>query len=412
MGGRIFFGRKRPVTEKIYYSDQYRKEFSATVTEVRPLAGDFWGIVLDRTAFYPEGGGQPCDTGWLDGIPVSAVYEDNGAVVHVAAERPVGQTVNGRLDWGRRFDHMQQHSGEHIVSGVFGDSFGAENVGFHLGADRVYIDVTLAELTDEQAAAAEQAANEAVFANLPIKCELVDFGDLAKFTLRKQPGKEFVNIRLVSIKDVDCCPCGGTHVAASGEIGLIKIRGWERKAGITRVDFVCGGRALADYRLCSAVCRELSTRLSVPVEEVSAAFARQMSKSESLHRQLQSARSELNRHLAARLYEEAVDLSGLRLAVSIVSDATPGELSDLAKQVLARGRAIVLLATGSAEANKSHLLFACTPGAPADMGGLLKKALQATGGKGGGNAYWAQGGGSWCDSLADALELARRSVSG
>ncbi len=399
------------MTEKIYYADQYIKEFVATVLEVRPLEGSRWGIVLDRTAFYPEGGGQPCDTGWLDGIPVLAVYEDNGVVVHVAAERPAGQTVKGRLDWGRRFDHMQQHSGEHIVSGVFGDLFGAENVGFHLGADRVYIDVTLAELTDEQAAAAEAAANDAVFANLPVLSAMVDGSDLARYPLRKQPAKEFANIRLVTVEGIDCCPCGGTHVAASGEIGLIKIRGWERKAGTTRVDFVCGGRALADYRLTNAVARELSTRLSVPVEEVPAAFARQISKGELLHRQLQSARSELNRHLAVSLYEEAADLEGLRLASALVPDATPGELSDLAKQVLARGRAVVLLATGSAETNKSHLLFACTPGVAADMGGLLKKTLLATGGKGGGNAHWAQGGGNWCDSLAAALEAARKDVS-
>ncbi len=399
------------MTEKLYYADQYLQEFAATVTEVRPLAGSLWGVVLDRTAFYPEGGGQPCDKGWLDGIPVSAVYEDNGAIVHVVAERPVGQTVHGRLDWERRFDHMQQHSGEHIVSGVFGDLFGTENVGFHLGADRVYIDVTLTELTDEQTAAAEAAANAAVFANLPVKSEIVAAGELAKYHLRKRPAKEYANIRLVTVEGIDCCPCGSTHVAASGEIGLIKIRGWERKAGATRVDFVCGGRALADYRLTSAVARELSTRLSVPVEEVPAAFARQASKGESLNRLLQSARQELNRHLAASLYDEADELAGLRLVVAVVPDATPGELSDLARQVLARGRAVVLLATGSAEANKSHLLFACTPGAAADMGGLLKKALQATGGQGGGNAHWAQGGGSWCDSLAAVLAAARKDVS-
>jgi len=214
------------MTEKLYYADSYQKEFSAKVEELHPLAGDLWGIVLDRTAFYPEGGGQPCDTGWLDDIPVQAVLEKDGSIMHVTATRPVGNTVVGRLNWRRRFDHMQQHSGEHILSAVFADLFGRENIGFHLGADAVYIDVTMDSLTGEQAAAAEAAANAVVFANLPVKCQMVSDHDLAKFPLRKQPAKGFAKLRLVSVAGVDCCPCGGTHVAASGEIGLIKIRSW------------------------------------------------------------------------------------------------------------------------------------------------------------------------------------------
>ncbi len=400
------------MTEKLYYSDPYLKEFSARIEAVHALEDGRWGIVLDRTAFYPEGGGQPCDTGLLNDIPVQAVLETDCSIIHVTATKPVDNTVVGRLDWGRRFDHMQHHSGEHILSAVFSDLFGGENVGFHLGADAVYIDVILDSLTSEQAAAAETAANAVVFANLPVKCQLVADHDLAKFPLRKQPTKGFANLRLVSVEGVDCCPCGGTHVAASGEIGLIKIRSWERKASTVRIDFVCGSRALEDYRLNSSVARELSVRLSVPVAEVPTATERHLSKLDSLNKQLQAARQELAGRLADDLYEKADILIDMKLAVSVIPDFTAAELAELAKMVLARGRAVVLLATGNVELNKSHFVFACTPGMTADMAGLLKKALALTGGKGGGSAHLAQGGGTWSNKLEDALRVAREDVIG
>lgn len=398
------------MTEKMYYVNSYQQEFTAKIKDMRTLPDGSYGVVLDRTVFYPEGGGQPCDTGWLDDIPVLAVFEDNGSIVHVTSARPAAEKVLGRLDWERRFDHMQQHSGEHILSAVFSDLFGGENIGFHLGSDAVYIDVTMETMSSEQAAAAETAANAVVFANLPVRSEFVAGGDLAGFPLRKQPAKGFAAIRLVSVAGVDCCPCGGTHVAASGEIGLIRIRSWERKAGAVRVDFVCGGRALEDYRLNSSVARDLSVRLSVPVVDVPAAAERQMGKLETLTRQLQAAKQELAGYRADELYEKADKLSDIKLAVSVIPDASAAELSDLARAVLIRGRAVVLLAAGNAELDKSHFVFACTTGIPADMGKLLKKTLTLIGGKGGGNAHWAQGGGSWSDKLEDALRAAREDV--
>lgn len=399
-------------TEKLCYSDPYLREFTAAVTEIRPLDGGRWGIILDRTAFYPEGGGQPGDSGALDHIPVLDTYEEDGTIIHVAAARPSGYTVTGRLDWDRRFDHMQQHSGEHLLSAAFADLFGAENIGFHLGADSVYIDLTLDALTPEQAAAAEDAANAAVFANRPVTAHTVGPADLASFPLRKRPARDFASIRLVAVEGVDCCPCGGTHVAATGEIGLIKIRSWERKGGAVRVDFVSGRRALADYRQSAAVARALAARLSAPVADVPAAAERQLAKLDTLHKDLQAARQELNRHLAAALYDQADGAAGFRLVVRLADGLAPAELADLARQLLARGPAVVLLAAGSAADDKSHLLFACTPGLSADMGRLLRAALAATGGKGGGSPHWAQGGGAYSDKLQDALRQAAAGVSG
>lgn len=399
-------------TEKLYHTEPYLREFTAAVLETSPLADGRWAIVLDRTAFYPEGGGQPADSGWLDDIPVLDVYEEDGQVIHIAAACPAGAAARGRIDWDRRFDHMQQHSGEHILSAVFADLHAAENVGFHLGADAVYIDVTMDSLTPAQAAALEDAANAVVFANRPVSGRLVPASDLAAFPLRKQPSKDFAAIRLVTVEGVDCCPCGGTHVAVTGEIGLIKIRSWERKGGLTRVDFVCGGRALADYRLCAAAARSVAARLSAPVADAPAAVERQLAKLDAVTRELGTARQELNQHLADTLCRQAETEGGAKLVATAVDGLTPAELADLARKVLAYGPAIVLLATASAAENKSHLLFACTPGLPADMGSLLKKALPLVGGKGGGSAHWAQGGGAHSDKLEDALRAARQSVFG
>jgi alanyl-tRNA synthetase len=397
-------------TEKLYYTDTYLKEFTAGIVRAEQEDNGNWGIVLDTTAFYPEGGGQPSDTGWLDDIPVLTVREKQGEVVHITAGKPAGPTVKGRIDWNRRFDHMQQHSGEHLLSGVFGALFGAENVGFHLGADSVYIDVTVDTISPEQAAAAEDAANAYIFANQPVKSAFVAEGDLDKYPLRKRPAKSYASIRLVTIDGVDCCPCGGTHVATTGEIGLVKIRTWERRNGAVRVDFVCGGRALADYRLTNNVARELSSRLSVPVAELPAALQRQQTKAEAMNKELSAAKQQLNKYLAAALYAEGGAIGDARLIARGIFEVGPADLADLARQVVATGPSVVLLAAASAELGKSQLVFACSPGLAFDMGALLKKVLPAIGGKGGGNANFAQGGAGFGAKLDDALELARQEV--
>lgn len=397
-------------TEKLYYADPYLQQFTANIIKAEPFADGNWGVVLDKTAFYPEGGGQPSDTGWLADIPVLAVSEKQGEIVHITAGKPAGVTVEARIDWTRRFDHMQQHSGEHLLSGVFGDLYGAENIGFHLGADSVYIDVTIETLSAEQVSVVEDTANAYIFANKPVSSRFITEAELDNYHLRKRPAKNYASIRLVTIAGVDCCPCGGTHVSATGEIGLVKIRSWERRAGAVRVDFVCGGRALADYRLTANVTRELSARLSVPVAEIPGALQRHQSKAEGLNKELAAAKQQLNKYLAAALYADGGPVGNARLICRVITDVGPAELADLARQILAAGPSVVLLAAANAELNKSQFVFACSPGLPYDMGALLKKVLPAVNGKGGGNAHSAQGGAAFSDKLEDALGLARQDI--
>ena len=228
-------------TEKLYYQDPHLREFTATILEKSALADGQFAIILDRTAFYPEGGGQPCDTGSLNEAPVLSVQTRNGDIIHTVACDPGEGPVTGRIDWQRRFDHMQQHTGEHILSGIFLSLHQAENVGFHLSATTCQIDVTLPSLSPEQAQIIEDAANAVIFSNRPIDAKFVETAELSAYSLRKEPGAEFEQIRLVSIQNCDCCPCGGTHVSHTGEVGLLKIRGWEKRKNNIRVEFACGG---------------------------------------------------------------------------------------------------------------------------------------------------------------------------
>ncbi len=390
--------------EKLYYADPYLQEFTARINRILPLEDGRFGIVLDRTAFYPEGGGQPSDSGLLDDIAVTAVTEQGGEILHITAAKPRGDSVHGRIDWSRRFDHMQQHSGEHMLSAAFIRLFQAENIGFHLGADSVTIDVTLDSLTAEQAAAVEKCANEFVFANIPVSTHHVIHDELAGFSLRKLPSKSFTSIRLVDISGVDCCPCGGTHVANTGEVGLIKIRSWERKNSAVRVDFVCGWRALADYSMASGVVQQLSSRLSAPPPDVAAAVERQLLRADSLAKALHSAKQELNRNLAARLYAVAETKNGRKIVAKALADYSSGDVADLAKALLDLGPAVVLLGTADSEQNKSQLLFTATPaGAGVDMAALLKTVLPGINGRGGGNALRAQGGGTYTADLEKLL---------
>lgn len=401
-------------TEKLYYQDAYLREFTAQVTSKTALADGKFAVVLDRTAFYPEGGGQPCDLGTLNNTPVIDVRTINDEIVHTTEGDPGEGPLNGRLDWQRRFDHMQQHSGEHILSGILLANYQAENVGFHLSASSCQIDVTLPSLTAEQANAIEDAANAVIFANLPVDGRFVEQADLAAYCLRKEPGKEFAQIRLVSVQDCDCCPCGGTHVTRTGDVGLLKIRSWEKRKQNIRLDFVCGSRALADYRLKHDITRALSTRFSTPVEGVLPAVERTLEKLDANQALLSATRKAYHEELAARLLAEADKANGpaTPLISRVFANYAASDLQDFASRITAAG-GICLLAASDSETGRISLLFAATANPPLPMNDLLKQALAPFGGKGGGNALSAQGGVQDGDAeriLAAARELLESKV--
>ena len=399
-------------TEKIYQEDVYCREFEARIIDISPEADGSgrWEVVLNRTAFYPESGGQPWDKGELNGCPVVAVREKDGRIIHVLEKQPGESSVRGRIDWQRRFDHMQQHSGEHILSGIFLSRLNANNVGFHLGAASSQIDLDVDSLDEGAAAEVERLANAAVFANRRVACHLVTPADLTRFRLRKELTKTVSQVRIVEIDGVDCCPCGGTHVALTGEVGLIKILGWEKKKGGVRVDFVCGVRALTDYQEKHRSVAALGVLLSAPSPQVEEAVQKQLEKTEAMKRELALLRRQANCRLAEDLLRDRDVSQPIPVVTHILTDPSGGELTELAGLLMKNMPVAALLAGVYPEAGKTTLLFTASEGLPVNMSHVLKKVVPLIGGKGGGTALTAQGGGANPEKVAELLEWARRLV--
>jgi len=259
-------------TEKLYYHDAYLKEFTATVLSCEQSKGG-WQVVLDRTAFYPEGGGQPADHGTLDGVAVTDVHEKDGVVFHTCTQEvEIGKAISGIIDWTRRFDHMQQHSGEHIISGILCADYHCDNVGFHLGADTVTIDYNT-DITWEQALSAEAKANAVIWADTAVEITYPDSETLAELDYRSK--KELTGqVRIVSFPAADCCACCGTHVLRAGQVGLVKVLSVQKFREGVRMEILCGKRAVDYLSRTYDQAKAIGQQLSVKPQDTLAAVER------------------------------------------------------------------------------------------------------------------------------------------
>ena len=390
------------MTERLYYLDPHRLEFEARVEE-RTSVGAKPGIILDSTCFYPTSGGQPHDEGNLNGVPVIDVFErEDKAIVHVLAKELKGDLVHGVIDWERRFDHMQQHSGQHILSQAFLELLKAETVGFHLGEEISTIDVDKAPLAVSQLDRVEDLTNEIVFADRPLKTYSVAETELSSLPLRKLPTVE-MPIRIVEVEGFDYSPCGGTHCRRTGEIGLLKITKVERRGQDTRIEFLCGGRALADYRGKNRTVNELANQFSVGAWELAEAVERLADEVKSSRRELNAARNRLLDYEAVELLEEAGQHGDIRVVRKVFTDREGEEVRRLALRLMESEGGVALLGLAG---EKAQLVFACSGDLPYDMNDLLKRACQVVGGGGGGRRHFAQGGGPDGSRVGEALEIA------
>ncbi len=389
------------MTERLYYLDPYSLEFEARVVE-RTSVGAEPGVVLDRTCFYPTSGGQPHDEGRLNGVPVINVWErEDKAIVHVLAAELEGGLVHGVIDWERRFDHMHQHTGQHILSQAFLEILKAETVGFHLGQEASTIDVDQAPLAVAQLDRVEDLANEIVFADRPVKTYSLAETELASLPLRKLPTVE-MPIRIVEVEGFDYSPCGGTHCRRTGEVGLIKITRVERRGQDTRIEFLCGGRALVDYRGKNRTVNELANRFTVGAWELSEAVDRLAEELKSSRRELNAAKNQLLDQEVARLRAGAEQRGDVRVVKKVFADHDGDEVKRLAQRLIESERTVALLGLAG---DKAQLVFACSADLPYDMNDLLKKACQVVGGGGGGQRHFAQGGGCDGSKVGEALDI-------
>ena len=389
------------MTERLYYTDSYRTRFSAHTVEWLTWEG-YPAVLLDRTAFYPASGGQPADRGTLGGVAVLDVVarEKDGAIVHVLSGvdplgfgKPKGSEIEGVLDWPRRFDHMQQHTGQHILSAAFERLLDADTVGFHLGAEASTVDINVGQLDRATIEPVEELANRVIWENHAVNVRFFDQDELAALSLRRPPAVEGP-VRIVEIANFDVNACGGTHVARTGEIGLLKIVRLEHRGDETRVEFLCGNRALRDYRARSEMTDCLSSRLTVGYWELNQAVERLQEEGKQLRRRLRRARERLLKAEAAELVEAAVARGPYRVVRQVRErssdspEGVAGELRGLAQELMRRPGVVALLA-GVGE--RTHLCFACAEGLNLDVASLLRETCAALGGKGGGRPHLAQG---------------------
>lgn len=402
------------LTERLYYNDSHLIEFEARVIDVTERVSGWSAIVLDRTAFYPTGGGQPSDTGTLNGSRVVECIDDGErGVLHVVQNfAPARDTiVAGRIDWARRLDHMQQHTGQHILSQAFVQLFNAPTKSFRVLENSCEIDIDLANPTVEIIERAVELANNVVWEDRAIAIHLVSAAEAAALPLRKEPSREG-ELRLIEIEGFDLTPCGGTHAYRTGEVGMIAMRSWERAKGLTRVEFVAGMRALADYRRANKSARDVAALFSCGRDDVAQHAAQFVEENKELRRQVRVLEEVAAGVEASKLLATAVVLGdGTRLVAHIFEDRdTEGNgrnaefLKKLAHALIAQPRTIALLA--SRDKDTARLVFARSADALGDMNALMREACALLDGRGGGKPDMAQGGGKNLAKLHEAIDRA------
>ena len=367
------------ITEKLFYNDTYMKEFEAVVLGCE-AKGDKFLIELDRTCFYPEGGGQNADTGKIDTAVISDVHEKDGAILHYAdSPLEVGSKVIGRIDWLRRYSLMQHHTGEHIVSGIVNKLHGLDNVGFHMGSAMVTVDFN-GELSAADIENVELLANRAVYDNTEISVSHPDADELAALNYRSK--KELSgDVRIVTVPDADCCACCGTHVAKTGEIGLIKLTPPQRYKGGVRVGILCGERALEDYRQKDKDTAEISHLLSAKQHEVTQAVKRLMAENIELKNQLAAANDRLFDYMIS-----SMDKSDKAICV-FADGLTPNDLRRFCTKAC-ESRSGVTAVFCQGENGDYRYALGIKDG---DARAASREMHAALGGKGGGNAQMTQG---------------------
>lgn len=364
-------------TRKLYYEDSHRREFSATVLSCEQVKKG-WEVILDATAFYPEGGGQACDLGTLGNAQVLDVQERGETVIHLCdSPLTVGQTVEGRIDWNRRFDQMQQHSGEHILSGLLNARFGCHNVGFHVGSGIMEVDFDV-PMTLEEVLEVERQANEAVWANLPIRCWYPSEEELPTVGYRTKKDLPWP-VRIVEVPGFDKCACCGVHVKRTGEIGMIKVLSVSKFHQGVRIQMLCGGRAYDHLNKAYEQNRLVSQAFSAKVLETGAAAARM---NETLNNEKFRANG-LEKQLFAEITKSYVNCSDVLL---FRADLTPTGVRDLAEAIanVCGGTAAVF----SGADGHYNVCIVNKNGDVKELGAAMNKALC---GRGGGKPGFFQG---------------------
>jgi alanyl-tRNA synthetase len=411
------------MTERLYYHDPFLCDFEGEITEVVPSAeiNGRHGVFLDRTAFYPTSGGQVHDTGWMTAkegesskrLRVSEVVEtEDGRVVHyIEADKPParGTVIRGTIDPERRRDHMQQHSGQHVLSAAFVRLFNIPTVSFHMGDDYCSIDLDTPNLTAQQVREAEELANRVVRENRPVEIKFATQDEAQSLGLRKPPRADKEQLRLIDIHEFDLSACGGTHVQHTGEIGCILLRKMEKVRQGWRVEFVCGQWAVNTARHDFTILSEAAGLFSAHIWDVPEQVRKLQEEVRATRKITEHLLDEIAELQAARLLAGATVENGRKTVVQVIADRDLAFVRLLAQKLTRFEPKVVALLV--AKSDQASLVFAQSKGMPFDMGLLIKQVLAKLGGRGGGSKDLAQGGAPLADGLESVLSEAALSLS-
>ncbi len=404
------------MTERLYYTDSFLTEFEARVLAVHSADGNI-AITLDRSAFYPASGGQVFDTGWLERIDnnevprirVKEVAEDerSGDVLHLieggGEVLQPGARVRGSIDAARRRDHMQQHSGQHVLSAAFEKLYGLSTVSFHMGDESCTIDLAGNAVSAKQLEGAEQLANEVIAEDRSVEIRFVNPDEARTMGVRKIPVTERDRLRLIDIRDFDLNACGGTHVRSTGQIGAILLRKVEKVKQGVRVEFVCGLRAVRTARHDFETLTDAAAVFSTHIWEVPQQARKSLDEIKSAQKGQHHLLEEVAELQAERILQRAEDRDDYKLVLQFFPERDLGYLKMLAQKLTRNGKVVALLSCGGSQPS---LVFAQTPGLANDMGTLMKQTTQQLGTRGGGNRDMAQGGAPDDASAEQALQRA------
>lgn len=398
------------MTYQLYYQDPYIKEFEAMIkrTEIDEEGRSY--VVLDQTAFYPNGGGQPCDLGTINGIPVTNVEKEENEIRHFLSQ-PLNDTysqVKGIINWERRFDHMQQHLAQHILTAAFVERLGIETLSFHLGLEDVTIDLDVKSLDKEQLSMVEERANQIIEQNQPIRTEWIDESQLTKYPLRKKPSVH-ENIRLVIIDDFDYNPCGGTHPHTTGECQMVLIKGMERHRGKIRIHFVAGHRVRNQFHAQFDVLKQLGDRLSSGQDELPKRLEQVIEKNTLLEDQIKTMVSERLDDESDTLIANGEEIGVLKLIVKHFHKGDFKYIQSLTRHLQQKDEHAICLFSLKKE-NRLHLICGKGQSVPLNMNQLIKDTLPMIDGKGGGKPEMAQGAGYVPEDETAPLQFLREKL--